>query len=420
MMAQTTTAPLAIPDVAAAKNLDPVSRQVFQEALQLRALMLVPLAAGGQLWGWLLAAATRAPYHFTEREWRVYRSLADQAALVLQSIRLMEEVTQRAERERRVTDITAQIRRNTDVDTILQTAIRELGRTLRASDGLIRLGLGADRHVGILNPCGFPTAWRINHEAAVIHYEESAQPDDRLCTGVAAVDHQPDGDLAYILARQNLTDSVFNRLESVVTLKEDELQRWVADQRQNVTWMAGQEPVRRWTAQLLQGDVERATVYTTFWAYLRAAVTQRAGLRELFVLSVPEGQVLISSTQAHEGQSQAAAEYFIQGRAGIYVQTIYVAEDGEPTITIANPIFNAAGECIGVLAAHLNLERMQQIILEGPGMGARSEVFLVDGAGDFVVAPPRVVGRRRGPGGVDCRGTGGDRGARRAGHLFNL
>jgi GAF domain-containing protein len=156
VMAQTTTMPLAIPDIAASRELDAVSRQVFQEILHLRALMLVPLVAGGQLWGWLLAAALRKPYHFTERERRVYRSLADQAALVLQSIRLMEEVTQRAERERRVTDITAQIRRNTDVDTIMQTAIRELGRALRASDGVIRLGLGADRHIGRTQPWHLP------------------------------------------------------------------------------------------------------------------------------------------------------------------------------------------------------------------------------------------------------------------------
>ncbi|HNT74982.1 MAG TPA: GAF domain-containing protein [Anaerolineae bacterium] len=151
-MAQTTTTVLAVDDIAVAPHLDETSRQVYQEILRLRAFILVPLVAGGQLWGWLLAAAQRTPYHFTERERRVYRSLADQAALVLQSIHLIEEMTQRAARERRVTDITAQIRRHTDVDTILQTAIRELGRSLRASDGLIRLGLGESRQIRRTQP----------------------------------------------------------------------------------------------------------------------------------------------------------------------------------------------------------------------------------------------------------------------------
>lgn len=156
VMTRTTATLLTVADVATTPDLDDVSRQVFQEVLHLRSLLLAPLVAGGQLWGWLLAASQRAPYHFTERELRVYRSLVDQAALVLQSIRLVEEATQRADRERRLTDITAQIRRQMDVDTILQTAVRELGRTLRASDGLIRLGFGMERRIGHTQPLSQP------------------------------------------------------------------------------------------------------------------------------------------------------------------------------------------------------------------------------------------------------------------------
>ncbi|HNT74981.1 MAG TPA: GAF domain-containing protein [Anaerolineae bacterium] len=199
------------------------------------------------------------------------------------------------------------------------------------------------------------------------------------------------GYLAYTLAQRNLTTSVFNRLESVVTLKEDELQRWVTDQRQNITWMAGQVPVRQWATQLLQGETAREAIYPAFRAYLRTAVTQRAGFREIFVLAEPDGQVLISTNPAREGQSYAEAEYFIQGRLRIYVQNIYLLEDGDPTITVATPLFDPAGERIGVLAAHLNLERMQQIILESPGLGARSEAFLVDGDGDFIMAPRALL-----------------------------
>lgn len=199
------------------------------------------------------------------------------------------------------------------------------------------------------------------------------------------------GYLSYTLARRNLTDSVFTQLESVVTFKEDELQRWVADQRQTIAWLAGQEPVRRWTAQLLHDDPERAAVYTTFQTYLRSAVTQRAGLRELFVLTEPEGRVLIATDPTREGASYASAEYFEQGRLRLYVQNVYLLDEGEPTITVATPMFDLDGALLGVLVAHLNLERMHQIILEGPGIGARNEIYLLDGAGNFIVTPRALL-----------------------------
>ncbi len=77
-------------------------------------------------------------------EWRpeevaLAEGVAERAALALENVRLLEETQRRAAHERLAADISARVRASTDVDTILQTAIRELGRALRASDGLIRL-----------------------------------------------------------------------------------------------------------------------------------------------------------------------------------------------------------------------------------------------------------------------------------------
>jgi len=57
-------------------------------------------------------------------------------------LRLLDETQRRATRERLTARIAAQVRSSTEVDTILRTAIQELGQGLRASDGLIRLGVG--------------------------------------------------------------------------------------------------------------------------------------------------------------------------------------------------------------------------------------------------------------------------------------
>ncbi len=141
LIAEARDEPVAIVDVTTAPVLDEQSRRVFVDMLHVRAVLIVPLVAAGRALGWLLVETHAQPYEFSEREIRLYRSLADQAAVVLQSIRLLAEATQRAEREQRVAEITAQVRASTDINTILRTSIRELGRTLAASEGLIRLKL---------------------------------------------------------------------------------------------------------------------------------------------------------------------------------------------------------------------------------------------------------------------------------------
>jgi GAF domain-containing protein len=73
-----------------------------------------------------------------EREWaqeeiETVQSIADQVAQALENVRLFEQTVRRAERERKVLEITSKIRAATDPQTMLQIAVEELQRALRAS-----------------------------------------------------------------------------------------------------------------------------------------------------------------------------------------------------------------------------------------------------------------------------------------------
>jgi GAF domain-containing protein/HAMP domain-containing protein len=147
LIAQTLDQVLVIPEVTTAPELDEVSRHVFREVLGMQAVMIVPFMAGEEVLGWLLVESLDEPYAFSEREVRLYRSLADQAALKLQSFRLLEEATRRAEQQQRITEITAQMRATLDMDAILQTALREMGRSVSVSDIEVRM-LGGEVYQG--------------------------------------------------------------------------------------------------------------------------------------------------------------------------------------------------------------------------------------------------------------------------------
>ena len=107
-----------------------------------QAALVTPISLRGQVIGALGLQEAEGGRQWTEDEIALIEAIADQMALAIENARLIEETQRRAERERLLAEISARVRASTDVDTILRTAVRELGRALRASDGLIRLEVG--------------------------------------------------------------------------------------------------------------------------------------------------------------------------------------------------------------------------------------------------------------------------------------
>jgi GAF domain-containing protein len=73
-----------------------------------------------------------------EKEW--LETLASQAALALESARLLEESARRAELERIATQIVQRTRSTLETQTILRTAARELQRLLRLPEVVLHFG----------------------------------------------------------------------------------------------------------------------------------------------------------------------------------------------------------------------------------------------------------------------------------------
>jgi GAF domain-containing protein len=144
-IARRATEPVIIADVDAYPDADEISRYVFRHVLGVRAVLSIPLMIGQRLLGWLMVESLSEPCEFSEREVRLYRTLADQAALALERMRLFEETRRRAEWERIRAEVSARVRASTDMETILRTAVRELGRAFRAAEGVIQLH-GGDGH----------------------------------------------------------------------------------------------------------------------------------------------------------------------------------------------------------------------------------------------------------------------------------
>ncbi|MEW6400449.1 MAG: GAF domain-containing protein [Chloroflexota bacterium] len=96
----------------------------------------VPLALRDQIIGQIQMATNE---DWTPEQRSLIESIATQAALALENARLVEESQATAAREKLANEITAKIWASTSVDAILQTAVRELGRALDATDATIEI-----------------------------------------------------------------------------------------------------------------------------------------------------------------------------------------------------------------------------------------------------------------------------------------
>ncbi len=75
----------------------------------------------------------------TEDDMVLVEAIVDRVGMALENLRLVEETARRAEHEQLLNEITAKIVGSTDVNQILQTTVRELGRVLRAPQTSVRL-----------------------------------------------------------------------------------------------------------------------------------------------------------------------------------------------------------------------------------------------------------------------------------------
>ncbi len=103
-----------------------------------------PIKVRQQVVGVLDAHKPASEGRWTAEQVAVLEAMADQLGVALDSARLYQDTQNRAAREQLTGEITARMRETLDVDTVLQTAVREIGEKLDLSDLVIRIGSAAD------------------------------------------------------------------------------------------------------------------------------------------------------------------------------------------------------------------------------------------------------------------------------------
>jgi hypothetical protein len=119
----------------------------LDEALRTRAAaadrgeMALPILLHGEPIG-AVGLLRRGEAEWTEEEVTLAEGIMDQLAQTIESLRLLDETQRQAAREQLTSEFATRIRETLDMETILQTAVRELGETIGLAEVEVRMMSG--------------------------------------------------------------------------------------------------------------------------------------------------------------------------------------------------------------------------------------------------------------------------------------
>jgi GAF domain-containing protein/HAMP domain-containing protein len=179
-------------------------------------------------------------------------------------------------------------------------------------------------------------------------------------------------------------------LESVAVLKQSEIEAWVEGLQPDLALALTSGDALGSALALLEGRDPSAAPRdaSAIRARLQTVIGQTGRYEDLFLLGL-EGNVVLSTDPAEEGETRGSQAYFRQGLAGPYVQRpFYSPTSMHSSVFAARPIVDGRGQVVGVLAGRASADKLNAIMAERTGLGNTGETYLVD-ATSTLLTPTR-------------------------------
>ncbi|MCG8618194.1 MAG: HAMP domain-containing protein, partial [Desulfobacterales bacterium] len=187
------------------------------------------------------------------------------------------------------------------------------------------------------------------------------------------------GTMTYTSGRDNVLYHVQTHLESVATLKKQAIDSWSEHLIHTIKWVANDREVLKAMSTVLNPNqlLNKGSVHM-----LRKRFAQTVELGHvtlIYILDVTTGKIVAASDPEWCGRIRKNSPFFIHGKTGPYISDIFISLPmGRPTMVASAPVRNEAGRLTGVIAAHANLETLNDIMAEREGLSPTTETYLVN------------------------------------------
>jgi PAS domain S-box-containing protein len=198
------------------------------------------------------------------------------------------------------------------------------------------------------------------------------------------------GLMVYHSGRDALREATISELQATALEKEASLDKWVRDKQADMSALATDPTTIQDAYNLLQAvpdSFEAQAAHDALVENLKPYLAPGEFL-ELSLLDPQSGEVLASTIPVEEGKFKEDRPYYVNGKAGPFVQNLYYSMSLQSiAMTASAPLKNRQGQLVGVLAGRLNLQEMNDIINRRTGLHQTDDAYLVNGASLFVTQP---------------------------------
>lgn len=182
------------------------------------------------------------------------------------------------------------------------------------------------------------------------------------------------GSLAYVSARNALSEQVLNNLTSVAAIQERQVDSIVEQNFERLALVASRTQLRLSLQNYIQGS-DMALHQNKIARILEDATATVAAFHRLFVIGM-DGRVVASSDPQEVGKSHSDADFFVEGQLGNRVDLFYRNDRGELGVYFAGPLY-LGDHLLGVLVVDADVSNMVAAITDYHGLGSTGETILV-------------------------------------------
>lgn len=198
---------------------------------------------------------------------------------------------------------------------------------------------------------------------------------------------------------------VVNQLESVATLKEAEIERWLISIEDVLASSVRQSSDLRYldsemvevVSRLIDAQEDSADYQESYEILLNdfQRILQQEQLLETVFLVDPDGEIILSTMPSQEGQIRRQEEFFQRGRRLSYITPPFYSPSLDRTlVVVSRPVLGEYGRLLGVLAGYASMETLDKIMSERAGLGETGETYLV-GANNAMITASRFGDEER-------------------------
>ena len=208
---------------------------------------------------------------------------------------------------------------------------------------------------------------------------------------------------------QDGQNAVVSQLQSVATLKGNQLQRWIQETETTMDVILADPTHYTEFVNYLNSTDSKSTQQAGINALLQNVVTGKTGgtsasastqptlslFKDLFLYNTT-GHVIAASNDALVGQIVTRQPYYtasLSGKSDSILQPPYYAlGTGELTIVLTHALLDANNQTIGVLAGRLDITELGTIMTQRAGLGTTGETYLVSAQTNYLLTPSRFDG----------------------------